>query len=621
MKKLLIILFCLISLSALSQTNYYVSPWTGSDADSGLDTTNAWATWQKAFNTADAGDTVKFLNGVWYPQEHYIGNAITIIAPRQVLGVYTGSIYGNSGTKSAPIVYMAYPGAHPVLDCSQVDTTGNTYNSAIDMYCADWIEFRGLEVRNVYQTRNGTVASGIGPYVCSNLTFENVSVHDVGGRAFSPSHTVGYFGITSDTTRWINCDAYNIIDSLSSVPGNAGDGWKFNGEIYDETDFDSCAYYFIGCRAWNCSDDGFDPSGSAKIIIQNSWSFYNGHYGEVRDGNGFKSGGVLTRDTITEPTRVVTNCIAAFNTGIGFYDLQYNEYQLNYSRYYNNVSYKNGSGIQISTSSLYPETQSIFRNNIIYGTHNADAAGRPENIIARSKYVESHNTWDYADSTEIGSLFFWKPTDTVTVTTADWAVNDSLTIYDELTDSRQSDGRLPVLSAFRLVGASDLLGAGKTIPASDNSGVTMSTNPSIGIDWSYYDLTYGAGSEDPPDPEVDYPPTIYSNNAYAKSVEALLGGNITSDGGAAITERGVVWATSANPTTSNNKIMVSGTTGSYTTNLTGLTSNTTYHVRSYATNSAGTSYGADVSFTTTSYTLFKSGSKLIYYNGKQIVIK
>jgi endonuclease I len=82
------------------------------------------------------------------------------------------------------------------------------------------------------------------------------------------------------------------------------------------------------------------------------------------------------------------------------------------------------------------------------------------------------------------------------------------------------------------------------------------------------------------------------------SSSASSGGNITSDGGAAITARGVCWSTSANPTTANS-ITNNGTgTGSYASSITGLAASTVYNVRAYATNSAGTSYGNNVTFTT-----------------------
>lgn len=79
---------------------------------------------------------------------------------------------------------------------------------------------------------------------------------------------------------------------------------------------------------------------------------------------------------------------------------------------------------------------------------------------------------------------------------------------------------------------------------------------------------------------------------------AQSGGNITSNGGAAVTARGVCWSTAANPTTADTKTVDGSGTGTYVSSLTGLTANTPYHVRAYATNSAGTAYGNDIEFTT-----------------------
>ncbi len=77
------------------------------------------------------------------------------------------------------------------------------------------------------------------------------------------------------------------------------------------------------------------------------------------------------------------------------------------------------------------------------------------------------------------------------------------------------------------------------------------------------------------------------------------GGNITSDGGAAITERGVCWSTSDNPLTLHSKTSNGTGSGIFNSALTGLTPGTTYHVRAYAVNSKGTAYGNDVSYSAT----------------------
>jgi hypothetical protein len=82
---------------------------------------------------------------------------------------------------------------------------------------------------------------------------------------------------------------------------------------------------------------------------------------------------------------------------------------------------------------------------------------------------------------------------------------------------------------------------------------------------------------------------------------ATSGGDVTNDGGAAVTARGVCWSTTANPTVALSTKTTDGTgTGVFTSAITGLTANTTYHVRAYATNSVGTSYGGDSTFITAS---------------------
>lgn len=79
---------------------------------------------------------------------------------------------------------------------------------------------------------------------------------------------------------------------------------------------------------------------------------------------------------------------------------------------------------------------------------------------------------------------------------------------------------------------------------------------------------------------------------------AISGGNITNDGGATITARGICWSTSQNPTLINNFINSGTGIGIYTSNLTGIIENTTYYVRAFATNNVGTAYGNEISFTT-----------------------
>lgn len=91
------------------------------------------------------------------------------------------------------------------------------------------------------------------------------------------------------------------------------------------------------------------------------------------------------------------------------------------------------------------------------------------------------------------------------------------------------------------------------------------------------------------------------------------GGSVISDGGGIISEKGIVFDKSANPTILNNKIVSTGS-NSYSLNLSGLLENTTYYVRAYATNSKGTNYGEQQVFTTLkNFNLIIKNGLVAYY--------
>jgi uncharacterized protein (TIGR02145 family) len=83
---------------------------------------------------------------------------------------------------------------------------------------------------------------------------------------------------------------------------------------------------------------------------------------------------------------------------------------------------------------------------------------------------------------------------------------------------------------------------------------------------------------------------------------ATSGGSITGNGGATVTVSGVCWSTSVNPVATGSHTTDGTATGTFTSSITGLIENTTYYVKAYATNSAGTSYGNELSFTTNAVT-------------------
>jgi len=97
---------------------------------------------------------------------------------------------------------------------------------------------------------------------------------------------------------------------------------------------------------------------------------------------------------------------------------------------------------------------------------------------------------------------------------------------------------------------------------------------------------------------VDLPVVTTTDVTLVTKVSAVSGGAVTYDGGGTVTAKGLAWGTGANPVVTGTKIDGGTGLGAFVSNLTALTKFTTYHVRAFATNSAGTAYGADITFTT-----------------------
>ncbi len=136
-------------------------------------------------------------------------------------------------------------------------------------------------------------------------------------------------------------------------------------------------------------------------------------------------------------------------------------------------------------------------------------------------------------------------------------------------------------------------------------GAFVSTMASLKGNTQYYVRAYATNSAGTGyGPEVgfmtlvDLPVVTTASVTGVTKVAAISGGEVTYDGGSTVTARGLAWGTSADPTTADNKVAGGSGLGVFISNLAGLTTFTTYHVRAYATNSAGTAYGSDQSFTT-----------------------
>lgn len=158
-------------------------------------------------------------------------------------------------------------------------------------------------------------------------------------------------------------------------------------------------------------------------------------------------------------------------------------------------------------------------------------------------------------------------------------------------------GSLPTISTNKLT-----LGTGTGSFSGNITGLTANT--------TYYVRAYATNSKGTSYGSskvlktLDYDlPTVTTstiNTSYVYNTSATVSGNVTADGGATVTTRGVCYSTSSNPTISNSKVASGNGTGSFSVTLSGLSSSTTYYIRAYATNSKGTAYGEQLSFTTLS---------------------
>lgn len=160
-------------------------------------------------------------------------------------------------------------------------------------------------------------------------------------------------------------------------------------------------------------------------------------------------------------------------------------------------------------------------------------------------------------------------------------------------------------------------GATKVVVAGSGTGTYYGDVHNLEVDCAYYVrayVTYSSGIVYGENKVFSvkkmYPPTV--TTAAVTNINhttATAGGNVTNDGGINVTERGVVFSTSQNPTVADSKVTSGSGTGAFTCNLTGLEAGKTYYVRAYAMNVVGIGYGEQVDFT------LSTGTQTITVNG------
>lgn len=398
----------------------------GSTAKGGTTSAGGAATAGGAASTGGAANTTVDANAIYVSPSGSSSAAGTLAAPTNLATALSrvtagqtiylrGGTYAlsstvsisKSGSSSSRINLKAYPldSTRPKLDFSAMAESSS--NRGINLSGSYWYIY-GLDLYNAGD--NCMYLSG------SNNTIEH--------STFSECSDTGLqLGGGASGNTIINCDSYYNADSALE---NA-DGFAAKLDV-------GSGNKFVGCRAWNNLDDGWDGylrgADNVTTTYQNCWAIDNGKLksGAVGagDGNGFKTGGSDGKDLKHNAT--YTGCIAAGNVADGF-DHNSNRGSVTIL---NSAAHGNGSNINFSSTNIAASLK--IKNTASIGTLGSQNATSTD---------ITNNSWQNGHA----------------ATSADYVSIDT----SQLKSARKSDGSLPSISYFQLLSGSDLRNAGTNV--------------------------------------------------------------------------------------------------------------------------------------------------------------
>lgn len=361
-----------------------------------------------SFNTDDNGSSV---DGKVVSTSQEILGAIAEAVPGENIYIRGGAYTFNStikintsGSADSMISLLAFPedDTRPKFDFSSMSE--NSSNRGVEV-SADYWHIKGIDF--VGAGDNGMKIEGNNNLI-EFCTFSECA--DTGLQLDT--------GASNNTI--LNCDSFfNADSSIENADGfacklTAGTGNKF-----------------IGCRAWNNLDDGWDgylrEADNITTTYENCWAIRNGYLEDGTagggDGNGFKTGG--SDDKQLKHNAVYTNCLAVGNLYDGF-DHNSNRGEVTL---YNCSAFDNGTNYNFSSTN--PLSKLVIKNSLVLGEKGKTDA--TETDIA-------YNSWQLE----------------VEVSEADFQSMD----VEELMAPRKADGSLPDISFMHLVAGSDLIDKG-----------------------------------------------------------------------------------------------------------------------------------------------------------------
>ncbi|MHC4625185.1 MAG: right-handed parallel beta-helix repeat-containing protein [Planctomycetota bacterium] len=348
---------------------YYVAP-SGNDSNPGTQE-QPLRSLEKAVEVVKAGESILVRGGTYMPSRTIAVN--------------------KSGSKANHINLWAYPGEVAVLDFSNADDSSD----GLEIEGSFW-HLKGLVIQKVGE--NGIHVSG------SNNVFEKMITRKNGDGGIKLDD-----GAANNVV--LNCDSYLNYDKATQ--GSNADGFAAKHGL-------GKGNAFIGCRAWNNSDDGFDfmEAGNA-VRVENCWSWANGR--NIWNDLGFNGNGVGFKLGDGPGEHVIIRCLVWANAKSGF-NIQGNTSSVTL---YNNTAWDNGRNYFFDDNNPHK-----LRNNLSF-------QGR---VVMWDGIDHQDNSWN------IGAVVSGR---------------DFLSLDDTaMNEPRKPDGSLPDSDCLRLAPQSDLIDAG-----------------------------------------------------------------------------------------------------------------------------------------------------------------
>ncbi len=546
------------SIAAAAGSTYYVDNTVlCSDANPGTSQSAPWCTLTKAYSTAiTAGDTVIVLHGTYLEQ-----------------------VVPHSGTAGSPITFKAGPGATVTVQGS-----GGS-SSAFAMSGVSYVVIDGF---NITETRG----PGIYAQDSNHITISNNHVTYAGHNAGAESHQQGiklkavtYSTISGNTTdhnscigiRLVNGSNYNTISNNVSFGNDSTIAYPVvavsdaAGIELDDSSNNTLSHNDVHGN----EDSGINlyvgglGTGSSNNIVVGNLSYGNGDHGI---------------DNNTSPSNIIVG----------------NTVQGNFT-----------SGINLEAGS----SGATIANNIVVNNGSNPGDRKGGNIYPDNTSLPASMDYNlYYQSSPTAQQINYNGTPYMTLAAFKTAI-PAMEIHGLEADPHFVSPAAPTpasQAAYNVSGDYHLSGGSAAV---DSANSSASNEPSTDLDG--HDRiddpgtpNTGAGTRGFDDrgayefqPGASTMPTVTTQAVTGIGQTGATGnGNVTYLGSTSVTQHGVAWGTSSDPTISGSHTSDGpvSATGAFTSSITGLTAGTLYHVRAYATNTGGTAYGSDVSFTTLS---------------------